>query len=45
MYGEDAVTDQMYQKWFVKFVLEISLWKMLYHQVDQLKLIVIKSRH
>ena len=42
---EGAVTDQKCQKCFVKFVLEISHWMMLYHQVDQLKLIVIKSRH
>ena len=27
------------------FVLEISHWTMLHSQVDQLKLIVIKSRH
>ena len=37
VYGEDAVTDPMYQKWFGKFCARD--W------VDQLKLIVMKLRH
>ena len=45
VYGEGAVTDQMCQKWFVKFHVEISCWMTLHGQVDQLKLIMIKSRH
>ena len=42
--GEGAVTDRTCQKWFVKFVLEVSHWTMLHSWADQLKLIVIKSR-
>ena len=44
-YGEGAVTDQMYQKWFAKsgagdFLLDDTpVW------VNQLKLIATKSRH
>ena len=29
VYGEGAVTDQTYQKWFVNFLREISCWTML----------------
>ena len=39
VYGEGAVSDQMCQKWFVKFHTGDSLL------VDQLKLIGIKLRH
>ena len=45
VYGEGAVTDQMCQKWFGKFVPEISPWMMLQSCINQLKLILIKSRH
>ena len=45
VYGEGAVTDGTCQKWFAKFVLEISHWMMLHSQGDQLKLIAIKSKH
>ena len=45
VYGEVAVIDGTCQKWFVSFMLEISCWMMLHGQVDQLKLIAIKSRH
>ena len=45
VYGEGVVTDQTCYKWFAKFWLEISHWTMLPGQVDQLKLITIKSRH
>ena len=43
VYGEGTVTDRTCQK--RSFMLEISRWTMLHGQVDQLKLIVIKSRH
>ena len=47
-YGESAVTEQTCPKWSARvksLMLEISLCIMLHSQVDQLKLIVIKSRH
>ena len=43
VYGEGAVTDRTCQK-LRSSVLEISCWTMVHNQVDQLKLIVIKSR-
>ena len=45
VYREGAVTDRTRQKWFAKFVLEISCWMMLPGRVDALMLIAIKSRH
>ena len=42
VYGEGAVTDVESGLW--SFVLEIC-WTMLRGQVDQLKLVAIKSRH
>ena len=42
VYGEGAVTDWTGQKWFAKFR---ARWTMLHGQVDQLKLIAIKSRN
>ena len=45
VYGKGAVTDQTCQKWFAKLELEISCWTMPHHRLEQLKLIVIKSRH
>ena len=45
VYGEGAVTDQIVKSGLRSFVVEISRWAMLHGQVDQLKLIVIKSRH
>ena len=45
VYGEGAVTDQTCQKWFAKFVLEVSCLMMLHGWVGQLKLIVIEWRH
>ena len=44
VYGEGAVTDRMCQKGFEKFCAGDFL-VMLHGWVDQLKLIVIKSRH
>ena len=43
VHGESTVTDQMCQK--QTFMPEISQWMMLHGQVEQLKLIVIKSRY
>ena len=44
VYGEGAVTNQMCQKWFVKFCAGgFSLGHV--PQLDRLKLIAIKSRH
>ena len=46
VYGEGAVTDRTCQKWFAKFHAgDFSNWMMLHGRVDQLKLIMIKSRH
>ena len=46
VHGEGAMTDQTCQKWFVKFHAEdFSYWTTLQSWVDQLKLIVTKSRH
>ena len=45
VYGEGAVTVGICQSGSRSFVLEISRWMMLQGQVDQLKLIVSKSRH
>ena len=45
VYGEGAVPDQTYQNGLRSFVLEIPCWMILRGQVEQLKLIVIKSRH
>ena len=42
--GKGAVTERV-KSGLRNFVLEISLWMMLPHRVDQLKLIAIKSRH
>ena len=39
------MTDGMCQKWFVRFVVEISHWMFLQVWVDEIKLIAIKSRH
>ena len=44
VYGEDAVTDPKCQKWFGKFCAQDFLLDCA-PQVDQLKLIAIKSRH
>ena len=44
MYGEGAVTERV-KSGLRSFVLEISHWRMLYGQVDQLMLTVIKSTH
>ena len=44
VYGEVAVTDQMCQKWFVKFQAGNFLLDDAPQSVDLLKLIVIKSR-
>ena len=43
--GEGAVADQTCQKWFAKFCAGHFSLMMLHGLVDQLKLIVIKSRH
>ena len=45
VYGEAVVTDRMCQKGLRSFVLEISGWTVLHGRADQLKWIVIKSRH
>lgn len=52
VYGEDAVIDWTCQKWFTKICMEITnlymeifLWMMLHSQVEQLKLMEIKSRY
>ena len=42
--GKGAVTECV-KSGFQSFVLAISCWVMLHSQVDQLKLIAIKSRH
>ena len=42
--GEGTVTD-CFRSGLQTFVLETSRWMMLFGQVDQLKLIAIKSRH
>ena len=44
VYGKDAVTDQTCRTWSESFVLEIACWTMPQGRVDQLKLIVIKSK-
>ena len=45
VYREGAVTDQGCQKWFVKFHAGDFLLDVAPRSVDQLRLIVIKSRH
>ena len=45
VYGEGAMTDQLCQKWFMKFALEIFRGTMLHGLLDPLKFIVIKLRH
>ena len=45
MYGEGAVTDRTCQSGLQSFLPEISHRMMLHSQVDQFKLIGIKSRH
>ena len=52
VYGEGAVIDWTCQKWFTKIRMEITnlymeifLWMMLHSQVEQLKLMEIKSRY
>ena len=45
LYGEGAVNDRMCQKWFAKFHGGDFLPDNAHGQVDQLMLIVIKSRH
>ena len=45
VYGEGAVTDQICQKWFVKFRAGDFTLDNAPRRVDQLKLIEIKSRH
>ena len=45
VYGEGSVTDQMHQKWLVKFLagdfsLDDAPWL-----VDQLKMIALELRH
>ena len=45
VYGEGAVTDQICQKWFVKFHAGDFTLDNAPRRVDQLKLIEIKSRH
>ena len=37
VYQEGAVTEWMYQKWFVNFMLQISRWIILHGQTDNLK--------
>ena len=44
-YGEGAVLIEPVKSGLRSFVLEVSNWTMLHGQIDQLKLIVIKSRH
>ena len=44
VYGDGAVTDQTCQSGLQSFALQISCWTMLHGWVDQLKLIVIKSK-
>ena len=44
VYGEGAVTERV-KSGLRSFMLQISHWMMLHSRVDQLKLIVIKSRH
>ena len=45
VYGEGAVTNEMYQKWFSKFGAGESLWTMFHGWANQLKLTAVKSRH
>ena len=45
VYGESDVSDQTYQKWFVKFRAGDFLRTVLHSWVDQLKLIAIKLKH
>ena len=48
VYGEGAVTDRLdkgVKSGLQSFILEISCWRMLHNQVDQLKLIELKLRH
>ena len=46
VYGEGVMTDRTCQKCFVKFCAgDFSCCTMLHGQVEQLKLIAIKSRH
>ena len=40
-----AVCDRLCQKWFAKFRAGDFHWTMLHSQEDQLKLIMIKSKH
>ena len=45
VYGESDVTERTCQKWFEKFCAGDFLRDILHIWVDQLKLVVIKSRH
>ena len=45
VYGEGAITIKPVKSGSQSFMLEISHWTMLHSQVDQLKLIAIRSRH
>ena len=45
VYGEGAVTDQTYRKWFAKFHAGDFSLDDVHGQVEQLKLIVITLQH
>ena len=45
VFGEGAVTDQTYRKWFAKFHAGDFSLDDVHGQVEQLKLIVITLQH